>query len=69
MLYLPYLFTPLNVLLSPMCFKQDGGMSTLNVKPLKLVDPFTYLSSNISSAKSVVDIGKAYAVIDRLLFI
>ena len=31
------------------CFKQEGAISTLNGKPLKLVDKFTYIGSNISS--------------------
>ena len=34
-----------------MCFKQDGVINTLNDKPLKLVDLFTYLGSNISSER------------------
>ena len=52
-----------------MYFKQDGAISTLNGKPLKLVDQFTYLCSNISLTESDVDIriGKAGAAIDRLL--
>ena len=37
-----------------MYFKQKSTISTLNVKPLKLVDHFTYLSSNISSTVSPV---------------
>ena len=51
-----------------MCFNQDGVISTLNVKPLKLVDQFIYLSSNISSTESDVNIcmGKAQITIDRL---
>ena len=28
-----------------MCFKQEGAISILNSKPLKLVDQFTYLGS------------------------
>ena len=35
-----------------MCFKQDGAILTLNDKPLKLVDHFINLSSNISSIKN-----------------
>ena len=35
-----------------MCFNQDGAVSTLNGKPLKLVDHFIYLSSNISSTET-----------------
>ena len=54
-----------------MYFKQKGAISTLSGKPLKLVDHFTYLSSNISSTESDVNIWlvKAWNVIDRLLII
>ena len=38
------------------CFKQDGAISTFNDKPLKLVDHFTYLGSNIASIESNVNI-------------
>ena len=34
-----------------MCFKQDEATSTLNGTPLKLVDRFTYLGSNIASTE------------------
>ena len=52
-----------------MCFKQDGAISTLNGKPLKLLDHFTYLGSNISSTESNINIciGKAYTALNRLL--
>ena len=51
-----------------MPFKQDGAISTLNSKPLKLVDHFTYLGSNFFSTESDVNIGleKAWSDIDRL---
>ena len=39
-----------------MCFKQDGNISTLSCKLLKLVDQFTYLGSYISSTGSSVNI-------------
>ena len=44
-----------------MCFNQDGAISSLNGKSLKLVDQFIYLSSNISSKKidTRIRIGKA----------
>ena len=44
-------------------------MSSLNGKPLKLVDPFIYLGSNISSTESNVNIriGQVWTAIDRLL--
>ena len=45
-----------------MYFIQNGVISILNGKPLKLVDHFTYLSSNISSTESDINIhiGKAW---------
>ena len=39
-----------------MCFNQDDNISSLNGKPLKLVDKITYLGSNISSTESNVNI-------------
>ena len=42
-----------------MYFNQDGVLSSLNGKPLKFVDQFTYLGSNVS-------IGEAWNAIDRL---
>ena len=49
------------------CFKQ-GVLSNLRDKPLKLVDQFTYLGSNISSTESDVNIDKEkeWIAIDRL---
>ena len=41
-----------------MCFKQDGAISTLNGRPLKLVNQFTYLGSHILSTKDDVIILK-----------
>ena len=38
-----------------MRFKQKRAISTLSVNPLKLVDKFTYLGSNISSTESNVN--------------
>ena len=40
---------------------QDGAISTLNGKALKLLNPFTYLYSNISSTESdfSIHIGKS----------
>ena len=48
-----------------MCFKQKGAISTQNDKPLKFIDQFTYLGSNISSTESDVNIRleKAWNVI------
>ena len=50
-----------------MFFKQDRAISILDSKPLKLVDHFSYLSSNISSMENDVNmcITKAWTVIDR----
>ena len=42
-----------------MCFKQKGTISTLHGRPQKLVDKFTYLSSNISSTESDVNLHQA----------
>ena len=54
-----------------MCFKQKGAISTLNGKPLELVDQLTYLGSNISSTESDDNISlmKAWNAIDRLSII
>ena len=37
-----------------MCFNQDGANSSLNDKPLKLVNQFIHFSSSISSTESNV---------------
>ena len=49
-------------------FKQKETISSLSGKPLKLVDQFTYLDSNISSTESAVNIhlAKACDAIGRL---
>ena len=54
-----------------MYFKQIGTNSTLSGKPLKVVDQFTYLGSNISSIESDVNIRfvKVRNAIDRLSII
>ena len=54
-----------------MCFIWEGAISTLRSGPLKLVAKFTYLSSNVSSTKSDVNIhlAKVWTAIDSLLFI
>ena len=46
-------------------------MNILRSKPLKLIDQFIYLSSNISSTESNVNIhiGKVWTTIDKLLII
>ena len=54
-----------------MSFKQDGVISTLNRKPLNLVDQFSFLNSNISSTESNVNIciEKTWTTIDWLSII
>ena len=54
-----------------MYFKQKGAISTLSGRLLKLVDQFTYLSSNISSTESDVNICilTVWNIIDRLSII
>ena len=51
-----------------MCFNENGTISSLNDKLLKLEGQFTYLRSNISSTESNVNIRicKAWTVLDRL---
>jgi len=51
-----------------MSFKKQGDISTLDGKPLKLVEKFTYLGSNISSTESDVNtrIGKAWLATNKL---
>ena len=50
------------------CFNQDSAISSLIGKPLKLVDQFMYLSSNISSTESSVNmcLDKAWTAICEL---
>ena len=54
-----------------MCYNQTGDISTLDGTPLKLVDKFTYLGSNISSTEKDIDtrLTKAWTAIDRLSII
>ena len=54
-----------------MYFNQNCVISSLKDKPLKLVDQFIYIGSNISSTESHVNIriGKAWIVIDMLIII
>ena len=51
-----------------MCFNQTGDISTLNGSSLKLVDKFTYVGSNVSSAEADIDmrLTKAWTATDRL---
>ena len=53
-----------------MCFKK-GVISTLNERPLNLVDKFTYLGSSILFSESDVSTrqAKAWVAIDRLSMI
>ena len=54
-----------------MCYNQTGDISTLDGTPLKLVDKFTYLGSNVSSTKKDIDtwLTKAWTAINRLSII
>ena len=54
-----------------MCFNKDGTISTLNGRPLELIDQLTYFGSNISSTENNVNkcIGKEWTSIDSLLII
>jgi len=51
-----------------MSFKKKGNISTLDGKPLKSVEQFTYLGSNISSTESDVNtrIAKAWSATNKL---
>ena len=50
------------------CFKQEGTISTLSFKRLKVVDQFIYLGNNIPSTETGVNIClvKIWNVIDYL---
>ena len=54
-----------------MCYNQTGDISTLDGTPLKLVDKFAYLGSNVSSTEKDIDtrLTKAWTAIDRLSII
>ena len=54
-----------------MCYNQTGDISTLDGTPLKLVDKFTYLGSNVSSTENNIGtrLMKAWTAINRLLII
>ena len=51
-----------------MCYNQTGDISTLDGTPLKLVDKFSYLGSNVTSTKKDIDtrLTKAWTAINRL---
>ena len=53
------------------CLKQEGTISTLSGKSLKLVGPFAYVGNNISSTESDVNqfISKTWTTINKLLII
>ena len=53
------------------CFNQRGDISTLKSGPLKLVDKFTYLWSNVSSTEKDINtwLAKAWTAVNRLLVI
>ena len=50
------------------CFNERGNISTLKGEPLKLVDKFTYLGSNVSSTEKDINmrLEKAWVAIDWL---
>ena len=54
-----------------MCYNQTGDIFTLDRTPLKLVDRFTYLGSNVSSTEKDTDtrLTKAWTAINRLSII
>ena len=54
-----------------MCYNQTGDISTLEGTPLKLVDKFTYLGSNVESTEKDIDtrLTKASTAINRLSII
>ena len=54
-----------------MSSNQDGAISSLDGKPLKLADQFIYLGSHISSMESYVNThkGKSWIATDRLMII
>ena len=54
-----------------MCFNQDSAITKLDDKPLKLVEQFRYLGSNISRTESAVKmhIGRAWTAVDWLSII
>ena len=54
-----------------MCYNQTGDISTLDGTPLKLVDKFTYLESNVSSTEKDSDtrLTKAWTANDRVSII
>ena len=54
-----------------MCFIQDGAISSLNSKSLKLIDQFIYLGTNTSSTESDVKIciEKVWLAIDVVITI
>ena len=54
-----------------MCYNQTGDISTLEGTPLKLVDKFTYLGSNVESTEKDIEtrLTKAWTTINRLLII
>ena len=51
-----------------MCYNQDGPIETLNKTPLKKVDDFVYLGSNIASIEKdvLIRILKTWSALDGL---
>ena len=51
-----------------MCYNQDGPIETLNKTPLKKVDDFVYLGSNITATEKdvLIRISEAWSALDQL---
>ena len=51
-----------------MCYNQDGPIETLNKTPLKKIDDFVYLGSNIVSTEKdvLIRISKVWIAFDQL---
>ena len=51
-----------------MCYNQDGPIETLNKTPLKKLDDFVHLGSNIASTEKdiLLRISKVWSALDRL---
>ena len=51
-----------------MCYNQDGPIETLNKTPIKKVDDFVYLGSNIAFTEKdvLIRISKAWSALEQL---
>ena len=59
------------IVIAALCYNQTGDISTLDGTPLKLVDKFIYLGSNVASTEKDIDtrLTKAWTAINRLSII